>query len=81
MSGQRHIKKTLGYLSIFSHLMLWIAVARHNVKWLKIEISELSVLRVKKTLGQRLVLAGLGCSESGSQSWNGIFSDKYNIPQ
>ena len=32
---------------IFSHVKLWIAVARHNFKWLKIIISQFSALRVK----------------------------------
>ena len=32
---------------IFSHLKLWIAVARHNFKWLKIWIEYLSAIRVK----------------------------------
>ena len=34
---------------IGSHLKLRIAVARHNFEWLKIEISQLSTLRVKAT--------------------------------
>ena len=33
---------------IYNHLRLWIAVARHNLKWLKIEIILLNSIRVKK---------------------------------
>ena len=36
---------------IFSHLKLWIAVARHNFKWIQIKISKLSVLRFNMQKG------------------------------
>ena len=36
--------------TIFTHLKLWVALARHNFKWVKIEIIHFSVLRV--TVGQ-----------------------------
>ena len=32
--------------AIFSHLKLWVAVARHNFKWVEIQIILFSVLTV-----------------------------------
>ena len=39
---------------IFTHLKLWIEIARHNFKWVKIYIPQLSDLKVK-TLERLLV--------------------------
>ena len=36
-TGERDYSRFWTVLLIFSHLKLWVAVARHNVKWLKIK--------------------------------------------
>ena len=33
-------------MRIFTHLKLWVAVARHNFKWVKIRIIKFSALSV-----------------------------------
>ena len=58
-----HFNLDLANKLIFSHLKLWIAVARHNFKRLKIKISWLSALRVNhgnnRAEGHRSVLIDL----------------------
>ena len=36
-TGKRDYSRFWTVLLIFSHLKLWVAVARHNFKWLKIK--------------------------------------------
>ena len=55
---------------IFSHLKLWIAVARQNLKWLKILIEYLSAQGVKT-----LVADSEGCEGRTDQLPYGPMSD------
>ena len=55
---------------IFNHLRLWIAVAGHNLKWLKILINQPSRITVKEIISQIVAILSLWLQINGGSSSN-----------